>query len=148
MVKYSPAGEIVNVLLSLVIGFIREAALPLQQEFQIAFVQVRANKHMFFKKIPYKTLKPIRLWTVSQHSTAQLSGSCVSVWLLNRMRWLFTTVEIQDMWSDVLFSLEPEQQNILTFLSGLDLKINLHLKNSCFCAAWMLVLNIGLHWDC
>lgn len=37
VVKYAPAGEIVNVMLSLVIGFIHEAALPLLQEFQIAF---------------------------------------------------------------------------------------------------------------
>lgn len=43
VVKYSPAGEIVNVMLSLVIGFIHEAALPLQQEFQIAFVQDEAT---------------------------------------------------------------------------------------------------------
>lgn len=41
MVKYTPAGEIVNVTLSLVMGFLHETALPLQQEFQIAFVQVR-----------------------------------------------------------------------------------------------------------
>lgn len=43
--KYTPAGEIVNVTLSLVIGFIREAALPLQQQFQIAFVQDEVTVH-------------------------------------------------------------------------------------------------------
>ncbi|TNM99030.1 hypothetical protein fugu_013594 [Takifugu bimaculatus] len=39
LMKYTPAGEIVSVALSLVIGFVHETALPLQQEFQIAFVQ-------------------------------------------------------------------------------------------------------------
>lgn len=39
--KYNSAGEIVNVTVSLVLGFVREAALPLEQEFQITFVQVR-----------------------------------------------------------------------------------------------------------
>lgn len=43
--KYTPAGEIVNVMLSLVLGFIREAALPLQQEFQIVFVQDEVTVH-------------------------------------------------------------------------------------------------------
>lgn len=43
VLKYTPAGEIANVTLSLVIGFIGEAALPLQQEFQIAFVQDEAT---------------------------------------------------------------------------------------------------------
>uniref|UniRef100_H3C1R3 Tectonic family member 1 n=1 Tax=Tetraodon nigroviridis TaxID=99883 RepID=H3C1R3_TETNG len=38
-VKYSPAGEILNVTVSLVIGFIQESELPLQQEFQMAFSQ-------------------------------------------------------------------------------------------------------------
>ena len=42
---YTPAGEIVNVTLSLVIGFIHEAALPLQQEFQISFVQDEVTVH-------------------------------------------------------------------------------------------------------
>ncbi|CAF88099.1 unnamed protein product, partial [Tetraodon nigroviridis] len=45
VLKYTPAGEIVNVTLSLVIGFIREAALPLQQEFQMTFVQDEATVH-------------------------------------------------------------------------------------------------------
>ncbi|XP_045886798.1 tectonic-1-like isoform X2 [Micropterus dolomieu] len=39
VIKYNPAGEIVNVTVSLVLGFVREAALPLEQEFQITFVQ-------------------------------------------------------------------------------------------------------------
>ncbi|CAF91512.1 unnamed protein product, partial [Tetraodon nigroviridis] len=43
-VKYSPAGEILNVTVSLVIGFIQESELPLQQEFQMAFSQVRTNR--------------------------------------------------------------------------------------------------------
>ncbi|XP_054453794.1 tectonic-1-like isoform X2 [Anoplopoma fimbria] len=37
--KYSPAGEIVNVTVSLVLGFVRVAALSLEQEFHITFVQ-------------------------------------------------------------------------------------------------------------
>ncbi|KAM9356785.1 tectonic-1-like [Symphorus nematophorus] len=39
VMKYSPAGEIVNATASLVLGFVREAALTLEQEFQITFVQ-------------------------------------------------------------------------------------------------------------
>nr|XP_019934290.1 PREDICTED: tectonic-1 isoform X2 [Paralichthys olivaceus] len=39
VMKYNPAGEIVNVSVSLVLGFVREAALPLKQEFHITFVQ-------------------------------------------------------------------------------------------------------------
>lgn len=45
VLKYTPAGEIVNVTLSLVMGFICEAALPLHQEFQIAFVQDEVTVH-------------------------------------------------------------------------------------------------------
>ncbi|KAK9517618.1 hypothetical protein VZT92_022971 [Zoarces viviparus] len=37
--KYNPAGEIVNVTVSLVLGFVREAALSLEQEFHITFFQ-------------------------------------------------------------------------------------------------------------
>ncbi|XP_068570287.1 tectonic-1 isoform X2 [Cebidichthys violaceus] len=37
--KYNPAGEIVNVTVSLVLGFVREAALSLEQEFHITFLQ-------------------------------------------------------------------------------------------------------------
>lgn len=43
--KYNPAGEIVNVTVSLVLGFVREAALHLEQEFHVTFVQV-----VFFSK--------------------------------------------------------------------------------------------------
>ncbi|XP_034454657.1 tectonic-1 isoform X2 [Hippoglossus hippoglossus] len=39
VMKYNPAGEIVSVSVSLVLGFVRETALPLKQEFQITFVQ-------------------------------------------------------------------------------------------------------------
>ncbi|KAM7388905.1 hypothetical protein PAMP_022909 [Pampus punctatissimus] len=39
VMKYSPAGQIVSVMVSLVLGFVQEAALPLQQEFHITFVQ-------------------------------------------------------------------------------------------------------------
>ncbi|XP_075902747.1 tectonic-1-like [Nelusetta ayraudi] len=39
VIKYNPAGEIVNVTLSLVLGFVHAALLPLQQEFHITFVQ-------------------------------------------------------------------------------------------------------------
>ncbi|XP_034546051.1 tectonic-1-like isoform X2 [Notolabrus celidotus] len=37
--KYSPSGEIGNVTVSLVLGFVSEAALTLEQEFHITFVQ-------------------------------------------------------------------------------------------------------------
>lgn len=40
MLKYNPAGEIVNATVSLVLGFVRDAAMSLQQEFHIKFVQV------------------------------------------------------------------------------------------------------------
>ncbi|XP_071398036.1 tectonic-1-like [Centroberyx affinis] len=43
VVKYNPAGEIVNVTASLVLGFVRGDALPLEQEFRIAFVQVEVG---------------------------------------------------------------------------------------------------------
>lgn len=43
MIKYNPAGEILNATVSLVLGFVHEAALPLQQEFQIRFVQVESH---------------------------------------------------------------------------------------------------------
>ncbi|GAA6234230.1 tectonic-1 [Lates japonicus] len=39
VMKYNPAGEIMNVTVSLVLGFGHEAALPLKQEFHITFVQ-------------------------------------------------------------------------------------------------------------
>ncbi|XP_039975094.1 tectonic-1 isoform X3 [Xiphias gladius] len=39
VMKYNRAGEIVNVTVSLVLGFVHEAALPLKQEFHITFVQ-------------------------------------------------------------------------------------------------------------
>ncbi|XP_059202577.1 tectonic-1 [Centropristis striata] len=39
VVKYSPAGEMVNVSVSLVLGFVREAVLSLEQEFHITFFQ-------------------------------------------------------------------------------------------------------------
>lgn len=44
MVKYSPAGEILNVSLSVVIGFIDKSERTLQQEFQITFVKVRTKR--------------------------------------------------------------------------------------------------------
>lgn len=40
VMKYNPAGDIVNVTVSLVLGFVREAALWLEQEFHIVFIQV------------------------------------------------------------------------------------------------------------
>ena len=40
MIKYDPAGEVVNATVSLVLGFVRAAALSLEQEFQITFAQV------------------------------------------------------------------------------------------------------------
>ncbi|XP_023273615.1 tectonic-1 isoform X1 [Seriola lalandi dorsalis] len=39
VVTYSPAGQILNMSVSLVLGFVRKAALPLKQDFQITFVQ-------------------------------------------------------------------------------------------------------------
>lgn len=40
VIKYNTTGEIVTVTVSLVLGFVREAALTLEQEFHITFVQV------------------------------------------------------------------------------------------------------------
>ncbi|XP_029296843.1 tectonic-1 isoform X2 [Cottoperca gobio] len=39
MMKYNPAGEIVNVSVSLLLGFVREGELSLEQKFHITFVQ-------------------------------------------------------------------------------------------------------------
>ncbi|KAI4787668.1 hypothetical protein KUCAC02_036320, partial [Chaenocephalus aceratus] len=39
VVRYSPAGDIVNVSVALVLGFVSEAELTLEQEFHITFVQ-------------------------------------------------------------------------------------------------------------
>ncbi|XP_044220210.1 tectonic-1 isoform X1 [Thunnus albacares] len=39
VMKFSPAGQIVSVMASLVLGFVRETTLPLEQEFHITFVQ-------------------------------------------------------------------------------------------------------------
>ncbi|KAM9850143.1 tectonic-1 [Aulostomus maculatus] len=39
VMKYNPAGQIVNATVSLVLGFVREVPLPLEQEFDITFVQ-------------------------------------------------------------------------------------------------------------
>lgn len=46
--KYNPAGEIVNVTVSLVLGYVREAALFLEQEFHITFVQVVSQQDIFY----------------------------------------------------------------------------------------------------
>uniref|UniRef100_A0A3Q3VKK7 Tectonic-1-3 domain-containing protein n=1 Tax=Mola mola TaxID=94237 RepID=A0A3Q3VKK7_MOLML len=45
VIMYNPAGEIANVTLSVVLGFVREDALPLQQEFHIKFVQEEVTVH-------------------------------------------------------------------------------------------------------
>lgn len=47
MMKYSPAGQIVSVMASLVLGFVGETALPLEQEFHITFVQVVSLNKLF-----------------------------------------------------------------------------------------------------
>ncbi|XP_036934079.1 tectonic-1 [Acanthopagrus latus] len=39
VMTYNPAGEIVNVTVSVVLGFVSEAAVPLEQEFLVTFVQ-------------------------------------------------------------------------------------------------------------
>lgn len=39
-VRYSPSGEITNVTLALVLGFVSGTMLTLEQEFHILFVQV------------------------------------------------------------------------------------------------------------
>ncbi|XP_034739153.1 tectonic-1 [Etheostoma cragini] len=39
VIKYDPAGEVVNATVSLVLGFVRAAAPSLEQEFQITFAQ-------------------------------------------------------------------------------------------------------------
>lgn len=46
--KYNPAGEIVKVMVSLVLGFVREAVLILDQEFQITFVQVVCEEYILY----------------------------------------------------------------------------------------------------
>lgn len=47
VMTYSPAGEILGVALSVVLGFLQESQLPLQQDFQTAFVQVRTIRATF-----------------------------------------------------------------------------------------------------
>ncbi|CAK6977854.1 tectonic-1-like [Scomber scombrus] len=39
VMKYSPDGQIVDVMVSLVLGFVQNTALPLEQEFHITFIQ-------------------------------------------------------------------------------------------------------------
>lgn len=102
-VKYSPAGEILNVTLSLVIRFIHESELPLQQEFQITFFQVGTNRatpcisyriwlcvdvfiqihKFFFSKYSTKPLQILNfVQTVnaaSQNPVCELNGSCESL---------------------------------------------------------------------
>ncbi|KAI3352163.1 hypothetical protein L3Q82_020977 [Scortum barcoo] len=39
LIKYNPTGEIVNVTVSLVLGFVREELLPLEQGFHVTFLQ-------------------------------------------------------------------------------------------------------------
>ncbi|XP_028272264.1 tectonic-1-like [Parambassis ranga] len=39
VIKYGPAGQIVNATVSLVLGFVREAMLPLEQHFRVMYVQ-------------------------------------------------------------------------------------------------------------
>lgn len=40
MIKYTPPGVIVNATVSVVLGFVHAAKLPLEQEFQVTYVQV------------------------------------------------------------------------------------------------------------
>uniref|UniRef100_A0A665VHM9 Tectonic family member 1 n=1 Tax=Echeneis naucrates TaxID=173247 RepID=A0A665VHM9_ECHNA len=44
VMRYSPEGHIVNASVSLVLGFVRGAALPLKQDFQIIFIQQDHNQ--------------------------------------------------------------------------------------------------------
>uniref|UniRef100_UPI0037E71082 tectonic-1 n=1 Tax=Semicossyphus pulcher TaxID=241346 RepID=UPI0037E71082 len=44
IMKYSPAGEIVNVSVSLVLGFVSDAVLNLEQEFHIMFLQEESEE--------------------------------------------------------------------------------------------------------
>ncbi|XP_053180447.1 tectonic-1-like [Scomber japonicus] len=39
VMKYSPDGQLVDVMVSLVLGFVQSTALPLEQEFHITFIQ-------------------------------------------------------------------------------------------------------------
>lgn len=41
MIRYGATGELVNASVSLVLGFIRDASVLLQQDFQVTFVQVQ-----------------------------------------------------------------------------------------------------------
>lgn len=62
MIKYNPAGEIVNVTVSLMLGFAREAALPLEQEFHITFVQVVSQQdilHLSWSVIYKRVLRAL-----------------------------------------------------------------------------------------
>lgn len=48
MMTYNPAGEIVNVTVCVVLGFVSEGAVPLEQEFLVTFVQVVSQQHVFY----------------------------------------------------------------------------------------------------
>lgn len=48
MMTYNPAGEMVNVTVSVVLGFVSEGAVPLEQEFLVTFVQVVSQQHVFY----------------------------------------------------------------------------------------------------
>ncbi|XP_070693441.1 tectonic-1 [Pempheris klunzingeri] len=52
VMKYNPAGEIVNVTVSLVLGFVYEAALTLEQQFHITFVQDGQEEAVHFSGNP------------------------------------------------------------------------------------------------
>uniref|UniRef100_A0A672F803 Tectonic-1-3 domain-containing protein n=2 Tax=Salarias fasciatus TaxID=181472 RepID=A0A672F803_SALFA len=43
-IRFGPAGELLKASLSLVLGFVREAALPLQQDFQVSYLQEDAGE--------------------------------------------------------------------------------------------------------
>lgn len=48
VIKYNPHGKIDNATVSVVLGFVTEAMLPLEQEFQVMYIQVvYSNKPIY-----------------------------------------------------------------------------------------------------
>lgn len=48
VIKYNPQGKIENATVSVVLGFVTEAVLHLEQEFQVTYIQVvYSNKPMY-----------------------------------------------------------------------------------------------------
>ena len=80
---YNPAGEIVNVTVSVVLGFVSEAAVPLEQEFLVTFVQVESQQRVFYLSLSviYKMVAFFSTWG------RRKEGSLSSAML--QLEWLF-----------------------------------------------------------